>query len=635
MPTIKFRSIRTRIDFASLQKRCKLSAIPDDKVLFYDLETDSKFAPYAKIREIGVAYGWDNKRVIVRTDKDRELFKQRINDPTWWKFGFNNSNYDDIVLGRHGISVNYSNRHDGFLIFKAIAPLMPAYKLKFINWLMLGDHHFEEGKLVEYQKHTGEIDQFDNIPPHILDPYLKKDLKQHRDVIRIGWDHVIKDPHWGAYMLDLSNAQPLYEMTYTGGVYVNKPMCSERVETYRARMFRINNWMRRKTDGIVTNANSSHQVGEFLDTTENFEIALSDSGNFSIPKKELADLRGKSPIARATYLYRQLQGTIKFYENYLEAANEGRLQLCKIAHIPLSQSISAARTRRDISSSKYGINFQNPNELAKRAQKVPKGFLGVFFDATQVENVVHIYESEDVERRKTYESDPNWNEYVWLCNRILRSNKTKKDLEKIKSETVPNWSVYKLYKTIKLALNFGMGPKKFSQETGIDIELARLLFEEIHEACPAIHFLQNKVKKLLQKYGRVQDVFGHIYSGPVDKAYKVVAYLVQGCGTGSLPKAQRRAVWEVLQDHNAGHVCSTTHDEIGFRVRLDLGESKIIQVLKDIHWCMTDCFSPRFDNIPLRSKLYLTRTTTADAKHNEFYDIDKQLKEICQLINLN
>src|SRR5690606_33120406 len=110
------------------------------------------------------------------------------------------------------------------------------------------------------------------------------------------------------------------------------------------------------------------------------------------------------------------------------------------------------------------------------------------------------------------------------------------------------------------------------------------------------------------------------YVGPPRMAYKVVAYLIQGCGTASLPKAQIRANWETLRrfdkfvpnGQRAGILCGTTHDETEGIINLSLGPRRILQLLQKLMHNMTDKFSPKFDGIPLRAKLYLARTNVAD-----------------------
>lgn len=614
-------------EFASLQERIPIDEIEEDQILFYDIECDHVHAPYATLNKIGVQYGFNGKRNILNSTSDKDIFRRKFADPEIFKVGFNNGNYDDIVLSRYGFVPSRHRWHDGFLIFKAISALLPSYGLKFINWWYLGDHHFPEGKVVNFMKQT-KTNDFSAIPPHLLHPYLGHDLVQHCNAFRLGYPIVQQtDHHWNAYMLDCSAVPAVQEMILRGGVWVNLDHCETKISKLAKRRDEIQAEANQKTGGMVTNVNSTKQVGEMLDL-DGLEVELSEAGNFSIKKSDLMDLRSKHPLAQMMYEVRDINGNIKYFEAYKEAASHSTVTQTKgkngpkLFWIPGAWGVSTLRTRRFGSGSLYGINFQNPNGDAKEAQEVPEGMLGVWIDATQVENIVHIYESEDDERRAAYEADEDWSEYVWLTNKVLGGSRTKEELDAIQSPQNPAWSVYKQYKTVKLMLNFGAGPAKFSLVTGFEKETAYDLFEQIHDACPAIRGLQNKYADLVRRNGYVLDVFDHIYSGPVKKAYKIVAYAVQGCGTGSLPKAQIRANWETLQSRHAGFMCGTTHDDNSSRLYLDLGTNDIIATLQEMMYNMTAMFSPRFGGIPLRAKLYLSKTNAKHAKEISINDLE-------------
>lgn len=609
----------------------KIENIAEDQILFYDLETDDKFAPYAKIRMIGCQYGFEGERETVRTYAERKRFREAMASPWVLKVGFNNCNYDDLILRREGIGIDETSRHDVYLMIKAIHPRMPSYSLKYLMWHIFGDHHWPEYELERHAKKHA-INKWTESPDKLLKLYQGHDLQQHCQLFCYAWEIVQRKEHWSAYCLDLSNGAPLEEMVNEGGVFVNPEHCKRKIVTLQNHKRKITEYAKRESNGAVLNPNSSKQLGKYFDT-EGFELELSANGDFAVRKADLIRIKPDSRVARASLAVRRINSDLKYYENYLEAANyeiespRKTSETCRslsnvLIKIPVSYSISNARTRRYTSSSKFGINFQNADEHAKSIWHIPEGWLGWWIDSTQIENVVHIYESEDDERRSAYESDPDWNEYVWLCNRIIGGTpRNKKELDSIPSPQMPNWSVYKQFKTCKLALNFGMGVSKFCRTTGVESKVGKKTFELVHQACPAILKLQDKVRDKLIKYGYVTDVFGHRYIDSARRAYKCVAYLVQGCGTGSLPKAQIRANYETLKsfgshspDGISGYMCTTTHDDNGGRINLRMPQSSIVDLLGRLMYNMTKKFSYKFDSIPLRAKLYLSTTTAAEAQ---------------------
>lgn len=618
-----------------------ISELAENKILFYDIETDNQFAPYAKLRLIVAQVGLNGKPYVVKTHAQQCDLRRRLADPTILKFGWNNKSFDDIVLARHGYPVCEINSHDLMLACKTVAPHLASYSLKFVNWHYFADPHFPEMRLEAYALKEG-VSKWD-VTGKIFDEYALWDIVQTKHMFQLFWDVVIRKAHWRAYCLDISQGEPVREMECEGGLFLNAVDLEIKIADLQNRKLYWGQRAYELSGGKVENPNSPKQIGLYLDEC-GFDLELSDNGAFSVPKSLLLDLldldnpdNDRNSVARCTYEVRKVNSSLKYYENYLEALHHCEDHLQR-GWIPMQISISNARTRRYTSNSLYKLNFQNPDKEAKKVQLVPPGFLGVWIDSTQVENVVHIYESDDYLRRAAYEADPKWNEYVWLCNRILGGNRGKEELDSIPSSKVPHWSIYKQFKTIKLALNFGMGIAKFCKSCGVDEETGAHMFGLVHDACPAIHHLQRRVAEDLAKYGHVSDTFGHIYTGSIRKAYKVVAYLIQGCGTGSLPKAQIRANYDTLRKYDgylrgqadrrgpehpmykAGVMCGTCHDENSLRLRLSLGQGAIIAALQELMYNMTDRFSPRFDNIPLRAKMYLSRTTCYEAKEVDIND---------------
>lgn len=640
----------------------KLADIPEDQILFTDIETDSPFAPYCELKMIGVQYGLKGKPELVETWGQRKKFRERLASPDVIKVTFNGFNFDNIVLHRFGFPINYTNAHDVFLMAKTAAPRLPAYSLKFINWWFFGDWHPPEMEIDSWLKHNDKSSLWE-APKSLLLPYCLYDVHpQTTRLFRMFWEIVQRPMHWNAYQMEISMGLPMEEIMLRGGEYLDEKLIQQKIATLQERKGYWEDDVYKRTNGRVSNPNSTKQVGEYLRDEEEIELELTDKGNFSLKKSDVLEFlnlddpdKDRSKIIRAVFEVRKINNTHSYYRNYQNALAHS-VEHSKKGWIPKQYSLSGARTRRILSNSKYNLNFQNPNDDAKEVQVVPPGWLGWWLDATQIENVVHIYESTDIIRRAAYEANPDWNEYVWLCNMILGGERSKKELDDIPSPVNPSWSVYKQFKTVKLAVNFAMGITKYCTMTKQPTQAGKQSFVLVHKASPAIKFLQKRVAEDLSEHGYVQDVFGHIYSSSIRNAYKVVAYLIQGCGTGSLPKAQMAANYETLHQWDKpidkaslgsgcfpqwsvldrermvmsfGVLSGTTHDENNGRLSLALTDKEIIATLQQLYYNMTEKFSPLFDNIPLRAKLYLSRTTTAD---REEVDI-KDLKTIRRFIN--
>lgn len=607
-----------------------INELTDSDLMFYDIETDHQYAPYAKLNIIGVQYGLNGKPFIIKTARQHEQFRRALQNPKILKFGWNNKSFDDIVLQRYNYPVCEENSHDMMLVVKTVNPWSQSYSLKYCNFDTFSDPHFPEMEIEAWAKKTGQ-DKW-TAPPELLNPYCEHDLTQIARMFQVYWDHVVSEKHWSAYCLDLSQGLPVMEMMLEGGLYLDPSDLRERINTLHGEKLYWEQRSFQLSKGAVLNPNSSKQVGLWLDY-RGFDLALTADGDFSVPKEILLDLldlndpsNDQDSVLRCTYEVRKINASLKYYENYLDALQDKTYHLQRRNWIPLALSISNARTRRYTSSSLYGLNFQNPNKEAKKVQLVPSGWLGVWIDSTQVENVVHIYESNDRARRRAYEEDVNWNEYVWLANRILGLDASKEQLDAIPSEINARWSIYKQFKTTKLALNFGLGIDKFCLTNGLERRIGKIMFDQTHEACPAIKKLQERVGQDMRSIGYVTDVFGHIYSGK--EIYKIVAYMIQGCGTGSLPKAQIRANYETLieladEGDKQGVLCGTTHDESALRLNLTLSKTQIFATLQKLVYNMTERFSHKFDNIPLRAKLYLSRTTADEAEEVDITDKKK------------
>jgi hypothetical protein len=656
----------------------RVDDIPDDGIVIYDIETDSKYPTYCRLEMISYQLGLNNQPQLVdlTSERDCNRFRRLLRSPEIFKVSYNGINFDDIVLARYGFYVEPKNRHDMILALKTIAPNLPSHSLKFISWYYFGDWHEPQRRLHEWLAHNGKKrHHYFEAPPEILGPYCKHDVRQTANAFRLIWEIVQHPQHWTVYNeMELAMAEPLHEMVLFAGEWLDPSDIRGKIRNLQIERSKLMDEVRSMSHGMIGNPGSSIQVASYLHDQDKIELELSKAGNYLAGKHELVELSSKNPIAERVLKIRDLGKVIQHYENHLDAAVfEGmkrkgiefvkqwihqkkfeknsfeaslpdaksfdfQSSISKQAmqgsntyeSIPKGYTVSGAKTRRFQSNSQFGINFQNQNKRTKLVQLVPEGWLACWVDSRQIENIVHIWASNDSLRREAYEADVDWNEYVWLTNQVLGTEYTRKDLEEMPSLVNPTWSLYKTYKSTKLAMNFFMGPEKFAQTTGLEKEKAYKLFAQVHKACPALRSIGETLSKQAKEKGFISDPFGHIY-GYTSNVQKMVVHLIQGCGTGSVPKAMTIANYRTLHSldsrvkhyepsvynrftkkYSYGVICGTTHDECAFRISLGLPEKEIVRLVRECLYNMEEKFSPLFDGIPLRAQLAVSLTNAGE-----------------------
>jgi hypothetical protein len=622
--------------------------------IIYDIETNHQFAPYAELRMVGYQIGLNGKPAILDLTSKIECrwFREILADPNWFKIHFNGINFDEIVLRNHGFPTNPQNRHDVFLMAKTCSPTLPSYGLKFLNAYFYCDWHEPERLLHGWCTLNGQ--DTTQAPIELQHEYCMYDVTQTVRLFKMYWPIVQQSQHWRAYTeVELPFGEVLHEMMLDGGDYVNLDQIEVKIHELTDVNLTLEAEAQAITDGKVQNPRSTKQIATYLRDFEQVRLTVSDKGNLLCSKDDLITLldldnpkNDTSRLARIAFEIRsngKQLGYLRAFHRAAEWQLQGRIRNPgEYIKIPKSYSLSGARTRRFTSSSYWGINFQNEDKAAKSIELVPRGWITIFIDETQIENVFHIFASNDTRRRVAYEADTDYNEYVWIGNQVLGTNYTKEQMDAIPSSVNPAWSMYKQFKTTKLALNFGMGINLFAENNGLSLSQAKRLFEVIHNACPAIRNLQRRVEADIKEKGFVADPFGHIYSGT--EPYKVVAYLIQGCGTGSIPKVMARAIYDRIHSELAPEsavMCGTTHDEIAFRIRVRDNDAQ--QILRTIRGCIFDCegrFSHLFDGIPLRCKLYLSVTNHAKAEELNHYklsteEFDAKVMHYIELASVN
>lgn len=609
--------------------------------LYFDFETDNPYGPYASLNLIGFQFN-DEPAKTCKYDKfspEEEEFRGYLADPQVRVVGFNIVNFDNQVAMNHGFKIA-GPIDDLFLMAKTLYPAHPAYSMKLLALTELHDVHWAEGEVEAYKRKFG-VEDWSAIPDRLLIPYLQHDMWQtkalHQHFLKLIADKKFAQQ---AYKnVEIRGARYLPRMIFNG-IYIDREYCEDKLKgndqkdiiglEEEKRLL----YAKAERKFGVTNLLSVKQVGEVLDL-DGYHVALTEDNRYSLDKRELVDLKEKSPLAQLVYEAREIQAVKGFMENFLEAASVGKpYPSSNLVCIPTAFSQSAARSRRFISGSCYGINFQNLSQKAKEGIAVPPDWIECQIDLTAIEEVIHIFYTKDDTRRALYEADEKYSAYVTLANLFYGEAKTKDEWDEIPFEANPVWSRYKAFKTAKLAANFSMGEKKFAKTHRCQIEVAREILGSLHQACPAIKWLVQHVTRKLEKLGVLYDPFGHAYAGPIDKAYKVVAYLIQGTAASLL----KMVLWDILsfQDRYPKQFqgCATVHDSVIFRMHKSLGLDCILDILNQCRYISTKKYSPLFDGIPLRSKPALSITNWAAFKKQEFHWRDLESRdELTNLLN--
>src|SRR5215475_4379627 len=164
----------------------RIKDIPEDGIVFYDLESSSVYAPYCQLKMLAYQIGINGEIILLdlKNKKERRQFTDLLGSEMM-KVSYNGINFDDIVLWRHGIWVNPINRHDMYLALKTVHPTFPSYSLKSVNLLLDMDQSYEDAWhdpewALEQWLVRGKLTKSDMYlaPPEILEPYCKHDVKQ-------------------------------------------------------------------------------------------------------------------------------------------------------------------------------------------------------------------------------------------------------------------------------------------------------------------------------------------------------------------------------------------------------------------------------------------------------------------------
>lgn len=529
----------------------------------------------------------DDQRDYIQWAGKTAWIADKCADPSIPKV-FANAKYDLEVLRQHGIIV-CGDVHDVILMAKALYELWPSYSLKNLMYYYLGDLHREQLDMETWLVKHGHPrkNAMEHVPRELIQAYGTKDAHCTRKLALVLLTQLIAKDLMRGYEIDRQVIRPVWQMEQNG-INIDRAWVSKHYQHLSREVMALRIKATKLTHANF-NLNSVPQIATYLKSA-GIDVPKTEKGNPSLTKQTAKKIQ--HPLValrlRVTEVAKQAQ---TYCANLLASID-------KQGKVRPNFNISLAATRRFSSSGKVvedvsgnNLNWQNFPPVIRRAVTIPPGRVGWFFDYKQIENVIHIFFSGDAERRKIYEADPNWSEYLWLAEKVLGEKISKED------------DRYKRVKSTKLGMNYGMGWRLFAKVHDLPGDMARRMFNDVYRACPAIRTLQKDVAVALQQYGFVEDVFGYRYHGVPDKAYKVVAYLIQGCAAALMKSAIIRvAAIPGIQLH------LTVHDELF----ISTADTPLQWALaRRVRHAMTD-YAHLFDGIPIRVEAYRSTTNWAD-----------------------
>lgn len=523
---------------------------------------------------------WQKQTHVDWGSKPGPILRSLLRNPKIPKV-FHNGKFDLQVLEGNGISVN-GELHDTMALAKCLDARLPSFSLKHLMYCFLGDFHLEQLAMTEWFLSHGykAMDDMALLPKEIIDAYTRKDVEGTFLLWELLWPMVQKEGLVKSYETERGLIRPVAAME-RNPLLIDRKWVRLHYANVNIKAKGIYNEMKGMVDDDEDfNPNSIPQVTRLL-MLEGFALEINEKGNAKFDKAARAKI--DHPLAKLKSELSVLTKTTATYcKNLIKATETSPLIF---PNFQISEAVTRRFSSRGVD--KIKINWQNFPEEMRRCLLIPKGKVGWFFDYKQIENIIHIYFTQDAERRAAYEADENWSEYIWLAERILGEKINKAD------------SRYKRIKSVKLGMNYGLGARKFATMNGIPFGEAREHFNAIQKACPAIKQLHRDVGRILAAKGFVTDPFGYRYWGDPEKGYKVTAWLVQGCAAALM----KEAIIQVSQIEGVTPAL-TIHDELFF---LTDDDSEQWARAKCAYFAMTN-FSHLFSGIPIRVETCRSQT---------------------------
>lgn len=244
--------------------------------------------------------------------------------------------------------------------------------------------------------------------------------------------------------------------------------------------------------------------------------------------------------------WRELRKMVNtYYEPFLQKAVDG------VIHGRFN-SLTAITGRFSSSNP----NLQNiPRILGPRqCFKVRPGFVNFYYDFDQVEMKLFIHYAKDEKLKQALADGVDL--HLQTATEIFDKPMDQISKEERKKAKSTNFGI--LYGSGKDTLAetlTKMGIPTTSQEAGVYLE-------RYHRAKPSVRRIMSRCKAELARQGFVRNEFGRRFRVPMDRSYKALNALIQGCSADIMKRAMVR-IRKYLKRHQCrSQIIMTIHDEV-------------------------------------------------------------------------
>lgn len=299
----------------------------------------------------------------------------------------------------------------------------------------------------------------------------------------------------------------------------------------------------------ISNPDSQQQIGAYFNSVGIKSNKLTDNGSQSWDKDVMdwvASLGSDTPHKVADLIYdysKEAQAHATFIDGWIKHLSPGG-----IVHTNIKQ----AGTRSGRSSSEHP-NSQNTPKWMLEAIQIPKGYVGVAWDMSQVEYRLFAHYAKDPEILKKYAENPRIDYHQILADALgIPRDPTKrinfgilygmgkgKTTTNIRREVLAFESNEKNSAEKKMALRehlhatyfdpfADVPPLEVPLDNTVLSKIAENILTEYHVKLPSIKEMQQQIKQLLRSRGYIKGYYGRYFYLPIDKAYVGLNRVIQG-----------------------------------------------------------------------------------------------------------